>query len=229
MTVVVFAPHEDDETLGCGGTIAKKINAGEDVHIVFMTDGRNSHKIHLKIYEDPTPEELKEIRKKESKEATKILGVKEKNLIFLDFEDGNLKNSILEAEKSVKKLLTELKPTEIYIPTKNDSHPDHRSTNLIVLSAVKKLSLNLNVYESIIWPGPDTTSPRFFIDISDVLDKKNKAISVYKSQISEYFPSQVGKGPILNDRLLLRFKEAKEHFVTYTIKNGQRVINNLIT
>ena len=43
---MVFAPHPDDETLGCGGTVVKLRRAGVDVHIVFMTDGRHSHDAH---------------------------------------------------------------------------------------------------------------------------------------------------------------------------------------
>ena len=42
-SAIVFAPHPDDETLGCGGTIIKKRQAGAKISIVFMTDGRTSH------------------------------------------------------------------------------------------------------------------------------------------------------------------------------------------
>ncbi|MEZ6086390.1 MAG: PIG-L family deacetylase [Phycisphaerae bacterium] len=46
---IVFSPHQDDEVLGCGGTIIKKIEQGADVHIVFMTNGRRSHAGHMEI------------------------------------------------------------------------------------------------------------------------------------------------------------------------------------
>lgn len=74
-SVVVFAPHPDDETLGCGGTIAKKVREGFNVYIVFITDGRNSHRNVLNIYENPSPEELKFIRRNEAIYATSILGI----------------------------------------------------------------------------------------------------------------------------------------------------------
>ncbi|MFT6691420.1 MAG: LmbE family N-acetylglucosaminyl deacetylase [Colwellia sp.] len=38
-TVLVVAAHSDDEALGCVGTIAKHIAAGDQVHVLFMTDG----------------------------------------------------------------------------------------------------------------------------------------------------------------------------------------------
>ena len=38
--IVVLAPHMDDETLGCGGTIARHVRAGAQVTVIFLTDGR---------------------------------------------------------------------------------------------------------------------------------------------------------------------------------------------
>ena len=68
-SAVVFSPHFDDETLGCGGTILKKKRAGADVKIVFMTDGSKSHR-HL-ISEN----ELKAIRASEGLAASSSLGL----------------------------------------------------------------------------------------------------------------------------------------------------------
>ena len=53
--VIIFSPHPDDETLGCGGTIAKKVKEGYQVKIVFMTDGRNAFSKILKINSCPSP------------------------------------------------------------------------------------------------------------------------------------------------------------------------------
>ena len=61
-TVIVFAPHPDDETWGCGGSIAKKISEGFEVIVVILTDGRYAFSEIFGINSDPTPEELKEIR-----------------------------------------------------------------------------------------------------------------------------------------------------------------------
>jgi len=67
--IVVFAPHPDDETWGCGGTIAKKLREGYEILIVVMTDGRYAFKKVLGIDSDPTPEELKEIKKRRNKKS----------------------------------------------------------------------------------------------------------------------------------------------------------------
>lgn len=78
---LVFSPHFDDETLGCGGTIIKKKKAGADVKIVFMTDGSKSHK-------DLIPQDkLMEIRKSEAFAASQSLGLKACDVFPLEFED----------------------------------------------------------------------------------------------------------------------------------------------
>ena len=100
--IIVFGPHPDDETLGCGGVIAKKVSEGYNVLVVILTDGRNALSQIFGITSNPTPEELKEIRKKELVKATRILGVPDKNLMCLDFEDSTLEHNKLQVEKSVQ-------------------------------------------------------------------------------------------------------------------------------
>ena len=65
-SAIVFSPHQDDETLGCGGTIARKKEAGAEVKVVFMTDGSLSH--HRFIAQD----ELIELRQQSNKGCTEI-------------------------------------------------------------------------------------------------------------------------------------------------------------
>jgi LmbE family N-acetylglucosaminyl deacetylase len=89
-TVIVFAPHPDDETLGCGGTIARKISEGYEVIIAIMTDGRYAL-LRVGGSCSPTPDELVQIRRKEAEKATKILGVPSEKLLFFDFEDRKLR------------------------------------------------------------------------------------------------------------------------------------------
>jgi LmbE family N-acetylglucosaminyl deacetylase len=110
---IVIAPHPDDETLGCGGTIAKKVSENYEVTIVVMTDGKLAFSSVLGINSNPTPEELESIRKEEVTRAAAILGVPRKNLVFFDFEDRTLKEHEKEAEAEVKSLFEANPPTEI--------------------------------------------------------------------------------------------------------------------
>ena len=67
-SAIIFSPHQDDETLGCGGTIIRKQEAGAEVKIVFMTDGSRSH--HRFIPE----EKLIILRQQEAIKAAQTLG-----------------------------------------------------------------------------------------------------------------------------------------------------------
>ena len=195
--IIVFAPHPDDETWGCGGTIAKKISEGYEVLIVVMTDGRHAFSKVLGIESEPTPSELKEIRKEEVKRATRVLGVPEENLLFLDFEDAMLEKNEREAQEKIFEILRENPPPiEVYFPYEKDYHMDHRVTNRIVRNSIKKLGLRTMGYQYSIIQKYGRISPlidAFFnlfrhnmirVDISEFLSLKEAAVKEFKSEIS---------------------------------------------
>lgn len=193
--IVVFAPHPDDETFGCGGTIAKRLSEGYDVLIVIMTDGRYAFRDVLGIEFDPTPEELKNIRKDEVRRAARILGMREENLIFLDFVDGTLTENEEKAEDKVVEILSKYNPDEVYIPYKRDGHVDHRATYRIVSGAIKKLGKKITKYQYQITHKYARIGPLFemffnsfkgcrkYVDISKFLSAKECAIKEFRSEI----------------------------------------------
>lgn len=81
-----------------------------------MTNGRNALVYDQEIRTDPTPQKLAKIRKKEALKASSILGVKEKNIHFLDYEDGKLKHFREAALKNVEEIIYKWDPTEIFYP-----------------------------------------------------------------------------------------------------------------
>ena len=212
-SMIVFAPHPDDETLGCGGTIVKRINDGFSVYIVFMTDGRNSHRYLLGIQKDPTSVQLKSLRREEAIKATEILGIPRDRLIFLDFEDGYLEFNLSKAKKKVREIMDRIKPIEVFIPYEKEKHKDHRITNILVSLCIGELGLNTVVYEYIVnFDGKLNASNLLTVDISDTVKTKEKAIRVYRSQIELLFPHQ--DKPILSSDFLQNFSKPKEVFVS---------------
>ena len=145
-SAAVFSPHPDDETLGCGGTIIKKIRAGAEVKIVFMTHGQKSHQ-HI------IPEnKLKAMRIKEALAASRKLGVEES--VFLGFNDGELSKNQNSATQKVLKLLLSQQPSEIFIPYYKEPvlwSADHLATNRIVLDALQAYGRTVVIYEYPIW------------------------------------------------------------------------------
>lgn len=202
---LVFSPHPDDETLGCGGTIIRKIQLGADVKVVFMTDGSNSHS-HL-----VSTTELKALRRKEAISATRKLGLAETDVYFLDFIDGSLYKSHQTATAEVRKILDKYPDDQIFIPYHREDLRDHRVTNKIVRNAMPANGSDRVIYEYPIWfwahwPWIDvqgSNREKFYIlkntvlalfgsslvrnfsygvRIHDVLDVKRKALAEHRSQ-----------------------------------------------
>lgn len=142
---VVFAPHQDDETLGCGGTIILKRQAGTPVKIVFMTDGSTSHRRFIES------EELRRLRNAEALEAAKVLNVSSEDVHFLDFPDGSLGQAHEAAVAEVLTILNRNRPDEVFVPYRADGTPDHEATYRIVMEAAHKSKLALLVCEYPVW------------------------------------------------------------------------------
>ena len=211
-SAVVFSPHFDDETLGCGGTIIKKKRVGADIKIVFMTDGSKSHRNLI------AENKLKEIRKSEALAVIQLLGLGVKDVFFLDFEETKLELHINSAVSKVTEILLRQQPDEIFVPYHGEPtlwSLDHLATNGIVMSALQKYGKKVTVYEYPIWLWyrqpclPMINSPkkifsslkqnivslfnllkdfRSSVYIGDVLKCKHEALDQYKSQMSRFVP-----------------------------------------
>ena len=224
---VFFAPHPDDETLGCGGTIAQKITQGYEVSVVFLTDGRNALRdIGISM---PSPSRLKEIRKAEAIRAAKIIGIKQENLFFFEIEDGLLSKNESKALEKISEIL-EVHPREVYIPQEKEYNVDHRETNRLVKNVIEKLEFFPSEYHySIAWRYPLNLIVRFRpkhmrssimgkllhcdvvrTDISASLPLKKAALDAYKSQTSLISDQQ--KEPLLKKTFLKNFLEKEEAF-----------------
>jgi LmbE family N-acetylglucosaminyl deacetylase len=142
---VLFSPHQDDETLGCGGTLLKKTAVGANVSLVFMTDGCSSHG-HL-----TSQEALKDMRRQEALEAGGVLGVPSEKIFFLDHLDGQLSASQEQAVRQVSDLLQELKPKEVYVPYFDEPPSDHAVTYQIVRAALQGLQQEATIFEYPVW------------------------------------------------------------------------------
>jgi LmbE family N-acetylglucosaminyl deacetylase len=221
-SVIVFSPHPDDETFGCGGTIARRISEGFEVSIVELTDGRFSLRMYG-ILSDPTPEEMKKVRRREVQNVTKILGVKEQNLVFLDFEDGSLTLNEISAEAKISSIFRHMQPSEVFFPSSKDVHPDHQVTNRLVRSAIAKSGKIMSKYEYSInssFPRINLMLDSFMnlfthrtlrVDISEFLDLKKTALNEYRSQIALISSKQ--KKPALSSSFLNM--HLKEHELFY--------------
>jgi LmbE family N-acetylglucosaminyl deacetylase len=142
---IVFAPHPDDEALGCGGTVIRKKQAGADVKIVFMTDGSESH-AHLM-----PASALRAIRAAEAVAAAKALGVEQTDVILLDFKDGRLADYRDIGVRRVTEILRRQRPAQIFVPYAKDGPPDHEATTDVVVAALRARGQPATIYEYPVW------------------------------------------------------------------------------
>ncbi len=127
---VILAPHPDDETLGCGGLIALKRDAGSEVTVVFLTDGAGSH---------PNAAALGEIRRREALSATSVLGVDESHVRFLDIADGKLESAVDVAVDLLEPILRDTGTRQLVLPHHLEPPSDHRIVSLIAHEATQRL------------------------------------------------------------------------------------------
>jgi LmbE family N-acetylglucosaminyl deacetylase len=142
---VVFSPHFDDETLACGGTIAKKRKLGTPVTVVFMTDGQKSHEGWI------DPSELARLRTAEGLAAVRALGVAEEDVYMLGIEETRLSERAEKATDMVRDILEAVQPDEVYVPHSSEPPADHAATNRIVGAALRRTGQAVVTYEYPIW------------------------------------------------------------------------------
>ena len=185
---LVLAPHPDDETLGCGATIMRKLAAGTSVQIVIATDGR---------YWPPSTklsaDALAEIREEEAHRAGAILGLPRENISFLRFEDGRLAEHRRLLRDRLVDIFDKMDPEEIFAPSIIDSHPDHRVLAELGRELAHARSGRFPVlYEYPIW----FWDPRIWrvkqllelrtriVRTENFLIRKREAIAAYRSQVT---------------------------------------------
>lgn len=169
--ILVISPHFDDEIIGCGGTLVKHVQSGDKVAVVYLTDGTNG------IPNIKNKKVVNRIRKKESIEALKVIGIKK--YYFLDEIDGSLKIK-KKTIKSLLKIFYDIQPDLVYLPWFLDNHVDHVKANKVLLQICNNYGFNFNVCAYEVWTP---LIPNIIVDIGKVFGIKKKALLCFKSQL----------------------------------------------
>lgn len=187
--VLVVAAHPDDEVLGCGGTVARKVKNGGEAYTLILGQGIASR--YKKANAQKIRDQIEEL-KKSVYAANEIIGVKE--VFAHDFPDNKFDTvSLLEIVKVIENIKNKIKPDIIFTHYEKDLNIDHQITYKAVLTATRPLPnevvkeiYSFEVLSSTEWNYPTTFAPDVFFDISDTIDIKIKAMSEYKSELGEF-------------------------------------------
>lgn len=184
MNIVVLAPHPDDEAIGCGGSILLHAAAGDRVTVVFLTSGELGLD-HLPIAD------AWEIREREAKVATEILGVA--RIEFLRLPDWYVGDAVAKGGELLRPIIRDEKPDIIYLPHPEEWHPDHRAALPVLraaLSSWESAIPELRGYE--VWtPLPDYNE---VADITAVMRQKLCAVRTYESQLASFAYDRAVRG-----------------------------------
>ncbi len=197
MIVLGIGAHPDDLDFSSSGTFAKWVKEGANCYYLICTDG-------CKGSSDPKMTEavLKKLRKKEQEEASRVLGLK--GVFFLKYKDTQLIAN-LKLKREIVYFIRKLKPdivvtfdpTFVYSQKRGViNHSDHRACGEAVLDAVYPLSRDRLAFHELNKKGLkphkvktlyliNFNNPDHFIDISDTIEVKRKAILTHKTQMDD--------------------------------------------
>lgn len=166
--VVVLGAHPDDESLGCGGTMALLADAGADVSLVIATDGEATHGSAL------TGEETARLRREEAERAGRILGADTR---LLGHPDGGLAQCVDHLARDLAAVLDERRPEALFLPWFLDGHPDHQAlSDALTLVPVLPDALEVWGYET--WTA---LVPNRVVDITTVINRKREAVATHET------------------------------------------------
>jgi N-acetylglucosamine malate deacetylase 1 len=206
--ILVVAPHPDDETLGCGGTIFRHINEGNQLYWVIITG-----------ISEETGWSSKKVKKRD-KEINSARVKYDFQEVF-NFRLPTTKIDLLPVTELIEKIsdvYKKVEPEIIYMPFAYDVHTDHQITASAIQSTLKWFRYP-HVKKVLMYETPSETEfnflgervfrPNVFIDISNYLELKIKAMEIFSSEMGEFPFPRSSK----NIRSLARFRGSQSGFL----------------
>ncbi len=187
--VLFIAPHPDDETLGCGGTILKHRQAGDAIYWLLLTEPEIDE-----VFTSAMMTEREEAISNVQKEF-QFKKVFRPGLPVLQVDAIPLKNIV----QIISEIINEIHANVIYMPFEGDVHSDHAAAFKAAWSAGKTFRhpsvKEIYAYETIsetdfaIPQGALAFQPNTFQDISNYMDEKLQIAALYKNEMADHpFP-----------------------------------------
>ena len=170
-TVLILAPHTDDESFGCGGTIAR---------IVEEYGCESVHAVAFSICEESVPAGFpKDALKVEFLAAQAAYGIPRENVHVFDYPVRRFPQYRQEILEEMIRLRKVIRPTLVFAPSVRDMHQDHSTIAEEAFRAFK--ACKLLSYE-IAWNHLEFHN-QVYIKLEDRhIDRKLNALSCYKTQ-----------------------------------------------
>lgn len=190
--VLVVAAHPDDEVLGCGGTMTRHAHEGDEVTIAILGEGLTSRDEARR--REARRGELQDLEHA-AQAAARVVGAKD--VVFGGLPDNRFDSvDLLDVVKLVEGIKARVRPTMVYTHHPGDMNVDHRVTHQAVLTAFRPMPGDVveamfafETLSSTEWQGPDWNKPfvpDHYVDVSDYLDHKRRALECYAGEMRPY-------------------------------------------
>ena len=217
--LLVVLAHPDDETFGCGGTIALQTQAGATVTYVCATLGEMGRNMGKPII--ATRESLPTIREQELREACRILGIQDLRLLGLRDKTVEFVDPALLASQ-VAAIIKEVNPSLIitFYPGYG-VHPDHNAIGAATVRAVASMPADQQppVYcRAFGAKSVELGAPDVVVDITAVQDVKMAAVAAHRSQsqlMLESFEARAAQSKATREQM--ESMKTKEQYWQYRI------------
>lgn len=184
-TLLVIAPHPDDETLGPGGTLLRRAREGWALHWLLVTDGQHSTGKASDKQRDREVEAVAARCGFEGVHRLRMPASRLHQISEIDLYDG------------IAGAVREVEPSVVLLPFRNDAHSDHHAVNSIGWSCTKSFRFP-SIRKVLMYETPSETDfshpgdpfvPDVLVDITGYLESKIKIMGLYESEVQEHpFP-----------------------------------------
>ncbi|WP_017614634.1 PIG-L deacetylase family protein [Nocardiopsis salina] len=209
-SVVVVAPHPDDEVLGFGGSLSMLAERGVRLRVVSVTDGEGSHP------DSPTtaPEELVRLRAEERSAALADLGADDADVVRLGVPDGKAAGAVAQLSGRLRHLLDGF---DLCVTSwEGDLHPDHMGAGRSAEEAARACGVDLLRYPVWMWHWAEPASDAVPWDrarrvslSAEALARKKRAVSRFRTQI-EPLSDRPGDEAVLAPGMVAHFGRGEE-------------------
>lgn len=187
--VIVVAPHPDDETLGCGGTLLRAREEGDEIFWIIVTDAHE----RLGFNKDWIEKRKSEIL--QVQEAYGFTHVFELNFETTALDMVPSRDLISE----ISRVFETVKPDTVYVPFRGDVHSDHKIVFDATIASSKWFRApfikNMYAYETLsetemnVPIGRETFQPNRFVNISKYNERKLEIMHMFESECGTFpFP-----------------------------------------
>lgn len=189
---LILAPHPDDETLGCGGLIARASKLGLKPRVVYLTDGEGSHKGSATW----PPRRLARARRQEALAALDILGVPPDDVHFVGWPDGaplpRDQAAYADTLRDLREWSDRFKPWSVWAPWRHEQHCDHVAANLLASDYIASIDTREPVKMEYLvwgWADPDLAHRHgakgvWGLMCGDEIARRRRALACHETQMT---------------------------------------------